>query len=115
MIVTDAKGEDHAYSFPPRTQLMVKHGDRAAAMLDAAVARLADCDWQPAAVEAALLDAATAAGFVNAEGRPQMSKAQGPVRVAVTGRAVGPPLYESLVVLGRGRTLERLRAARDAL
>lgn len=94
---------------------VAKHGDRAAAMLDAAVARLADCDWQPAAVEAALLDAATAARFVNAEGRPQMSKAQGPVRVAVTGRAVGPPLYESLVVLGRGRTLERLRAARDAL
>jgi DNA-directed RNA polymerase subunit beta' len=28
VIVTDAKGEDHAYSFPPRTQLMVKHGDR---------------------------------------------------------------------------------------
>ena len=31
------------------------------------------------------------AGFVNAEGNPQMSKAQGPVRVAVTGRSVGPP------------------------
>jgi DNA-directed RNA polymerase subunit beta' len=28
VIVTDAKGEDHAYSFPPRTQLMIKHGDR---------------------------------------------------------------------------------------
>jgi glutamyl-tRNA synthetase len=94
---------------------VVKHGDRAAAMLDAAAERLADAEWEAAAVEAALLDAATAAGFVNAEGRPQMSKAQGPVRVAVTGRAVGPPLYESLVVLGRERTLERLRAARDAL
>ena len=52
---------------------------------------------------------------MNGEGKPQMSKAQGPVRVAVTGRAVGPPLYESLVVLGRERTLDRLRSARADL
>ena len=28
VIVTDAKGEDQAYTFPPRTQLNVSHGDR---------------------------------------------------------------------------------------
>jgi len=94
---------------------VVKLGDRAAAMLDAAVSGLADCAWERDAVAAALSDAAVAAGFVGAEGKPQMSKAQGPVRVAVTGRSVGPPLYESLVVLGRERTLERLRAARARL
>jgi glutamyl-tRNA synthetase len=33
----------------------------------------------------------------------------------VTGRSVGLPLFESLEVLGRERTLERLRAARDRL
>jgi glutamyl-tRNA synthetase len=33
----------------------------------------------------------------------------------VTGRTVGPPLFESLYLLGRDRTLERLRAARDRL
>lgn len=38
-------------------------------------------------------------------------KVQAPVRVAVTGRTVGPPLWESLVVLGRDRTLDRLRRA----
>ena len=38
-----------------------------------------------------------------------------PIRVAVTGRSVGPPLFESLAVLGRERTLERLRAARRRL
>ena len=43
------------------------------------------------------------------------SKAQAPVRVAVTGRAVGPPLYESLEVLGRDETLRRLRSARDRI
>ena len=41
----------------------------------------------------------------------KLGKAQAPVRVAVTGRSVGPPLFESLEVLGRGETLRRLTAA----
>jgi glutamyl-tRNA synthetase len=94
---------------------VVKLGERAAAMLDAAIAELSECAWERDPIEAALLTASRAAGIVNAEGNPQMSKAQGPVRVAVTGRSVGPPLYESLVVLGRDRTLARLRAARSRL
>ncbi|MGH3472275.1 MAG: glutamate--tRNA ligase [Nocardioidaceae bacterium] len=35
----------------------------------------------------------------------------GPVRVAVTGRRISPPLFESLELLGRKRSLERLTAA----
>jgi glutamyl-tRNA synthetase len=34
------------------------------------------------------------------------------VRVAVSGRTVSPPLYESIELLGRDRTLARLTAAR---
>jgi glutamyl/glutaminyl-tRNA synthetase len=45
----------------------------------------------------------------------KLGKAQAPVRVAVTCRTVGLPLFESLVVLGRERTLARLRAALDRL
>ncbi|HEY0530600.1 MAG TPA: glutamate--tRNA ligase [Actinoplanes sp.] len=45
----------------------------------------------------------------------KLGKTQAPVRVAVTGRSVGLPLFESLEVLGRERTLRRLRAARAAL
>jgi glutamyl-tRNA synthetase len=41
--------------------------------------------------------------------------ADGPVRVAVTGRTVGPPLFESLELLGRDVTLRRLEAARERL
>jgi glutamyl-tRNA synthetase len=41
--------------------------------------------------------------------------ADGPVRVAVTGRTVGPPLFESLELLGREVTLRRLEAARERL
>ena len=37
--------------------------------------------------------------------------AYGPLRVAVTGRTVSPPLFESLELLGRERSLGRLRAA----
>jgi glutamyl-tRNA synthetase len=96
-------------------QKVAKLGERAAGMLDAAIAELSSCDWNAGAIAAALHAAARSAGFVNAEGQTQMSKAQGPVRVAVTGRMVGPPLYESLVVLGRERTLDRLRSARTKL
>ena len=45
----------------------------------------------------------------------KLGKAQAPVRVAVTGRSVGPPLFESLEVMGRGEALRRLRAAADRL
>jgi glutamyl-tRNA synthetase len=44
-----------------------------------------------------------------------LGKAQAPIRVAVTGRTVGPPLFESLEVLGRERTLARIAAARSRL
>jgi len=38
-------------------------------------------------------------------------KAFAPIRVAVCGRTVSPPLYESLELLGRERSLRRLRSA----
>ncbi len=39
----------------------------------------------------------------------------GAVRVAVTGRTISPPLYESLELLGRETTLRRLRSALGSL
>ncbi|MEO7557332.1 MAG: glutamate--tRNA ligase [Acidimicrobiales bacterium] len=89
---------------------------RSVAMLDETIARLVELTtWEADAVEAAVTAAAIAAGFVNAEGGPQLSKAQASVRAATTGRAVGPPLWQSLAALGRDRTLERLRAGRAQL
>jgi glutamyl-tRNA synthetase len=41
----------------------------------------------------------------------KLGKAQALPRVAVTGRSVGPPLFESLEVLGQDETLARLRRA----
>jgi glutamyl-tRNA synthetase len=34
-----------------------------------------------------------------------------PIRVAITGTSVSPGIFESLAVLGRERSLERIRAA----
>ena len=45
----------------------------------------------------------------------KLGKAQAPVRVAVTGRTVGPPLFEALEVLGRDESLRRMRVALDGL
>ncbi len=39
----------------------------------------------------------------------------GVVRVAVTGRTVAPPLFETMAVLGRARTLSRIDRAIDSL
>jgi glutamyl-tRNA synthetase len=38
-----------------------------------------------------------------------------PVRVAISGSTVSPPLFESLEILGKPETLARLRNARALL
>ena len=42
-------------------------------------------------------------------------KAYGPVRVAVSGRRVSPPLFESMEILGKDLTVARLRSLREHL
>jgi glutamyl-tRNA synthetase len=93
----------------------IARDDRAGAMLDAALERLEGAEWSPEAIEEAVRSAGADAGFVNDEGHVQLAKAQAPVRVALTGRRVGPPLWESTAALGRDRTVTRLRAARARL
>jgi glutamyl-tRNA synthetase len=78
-----------------------------AAILDAAAAALEELpEWSTPAIEVALK-----AALVEGLGlKPR--QAFGPVRVAISGRTVSPPLYESMELLGRDRTLGRLAAAR---
>ncbi|URM89495.1 glutamate--tRNA ligase [Streptomyces sp. MRC013] len=76
-----------------------------AALLTTARAKLEAADWSsPESLKDAVLKAGEEHGL-------KLGKAQAPVRVAVTGRTVGLPLFESLEVLGRDRTLARVDAA----
>ncbi len=61
-------------------------------------------DWGLQSIEAAVREAGSEVG---AEG----GKVIHPVRVAVSGRTVGPGLFESIEVLGRDRAVARLRSA----
>ena len=100
-----------------RAQLKDDAGD----VLDAAVAALealpdehagvlgSEGSFTAAAVEAALREA-----LVEGLGlKPKF--AFGPLRTAVSGRRVSPPLFESMEILGKSATLTRLRALRAVL
>ena len=80
----------------------------ALALLAAAIEAYESCEWRAEVLKAAL-------EAVGVERGLKLGKAQAPVRVAVTGRTVGLPLFESIEILGRERTLARLRAALDRL
>jgi glutamyl-tRNA synthetase len=81
----------------------------AAELLDAVTEMFARApSWDAGTLREALTTVAEARGL-------KLGKAQAPVRVAVTGRTVGLPLFESIEVLGRDRTLDRLRSARQRL
>lgn len=95
--------------FTPEPESVAKQlGPDAAPVLDASIAALEGVgDWTAPAIEEALRGA-----LIDGLGlKPR--KAFGPVRVAATGRTVSPPLYESLELLGRDRTLSRLRTSRS--
>ena len=75
------------------------------ALLRTAREKLDAADWTSAeSLKEAVLAAGEAHGL-------KLGKAQAPVRVAVTGRTVGLPLFESLEVLGKEKTLARIDTA----
>lgn len=65
-------------------------------------------EWEAETLKAGLTEVGERHGL-------KLGKAQAPVRVAVTGRSVGLPLFESLEALGRETTLRRLAEARERL
>jgi glutamyl-tRNA synthetase len=95
--------------------------DDAPAVLDAALKVLGDIDdhgtgvlgtgspWNAAGIEEALR-----AAIVDGLGiKPRL--AFGPLRTAVSGARISPPLFESMEILGKTSTLSRLRSLRDSL
>jgi glutamyl-tRNA synthetase len=74
------------------------------AVLTAAIAALEELpDWEKTEIETALR-AAVVDGLAI---KPRF--AFGPLRVALSGRRVSPPLFESMALMGREATLERLQ------
>jgi glutamyl-tRNA synthetase len=73
-------------------------------ILAAAAKRYADerLDWLAPSIQEATVAAGAEVGVEKAR------EAQAPIRLAVTGRSVGPPLWESLEVLGRDHTVGRI-------
>lgn len=98
---------DDEYALDPKAAAK-ELGPDSVAVLDAAVGALeAITDWTTAQIENALKSALIDGLAL----KPR--KAFGPIRVAATGTTISPPLFESLELLGRDRSLGRLRAARE--
>ncbi|MEV0106201.1 glutamate--tRNA ligase [Nocardia sp. NPDC050799] len=83
-------------------------GPDAVPVLDAAISALEPLTaWTASEIE----DALKVALIDGMELKPR--KAFAPVRVSVTGSHISPPLYESMELLGRELTMQRLRAGRE--
>ncbi|CAN5429733.1 glutamate--tRNA ligase [soil metagenome] len=96
---------DADYTLDPKAAAK-ELGPDAAPVLEAAVAALdALPEWTTENIESALKSAL----IETLELKPR--KAFGPIRVAATGSTVSPPLFESLQLLGRERSIVRLREA----
>jgi glutamyl-tRNA synthetase len=91
-------------------KVMEGDADGARSVLEAAIALFGDDEvaWEHEALHARTEALAEERGA-------KLGKFQAPIRVAVTGRRVGPPLFESLELLGREETLVRLQRALDRL
>ena len=81
-------------------------------MLDAAIAALSavdEADWKTDFLHETLNKALIEDGGY----KPRL--AFGPVRVAMSGRRVSPPLFESMEIVGKEIAVARLRGLREHL
>jgi glutamyl-tRNA synthetase len=96
------------YAFDPEAKQKTLSPAHAADRLQELAGAFASTDpWDVAAIEACLKTTASRLGIKTGE-------LVHPTRVAVSGRAVGPSLYHMLEVLGRDRTVARMRHTADS-
>jgi glutamyl-tRNA synthetase len=73
-------------------------------VLELALDAFATVEWHADALHQTTLQLGESLGLA-------LRKSQAPIRCAITGTTVGPPLFESMELLGREAVLERLRGA----
>ncbi len=95
--------------YDPRSWKKVMSKPGVDAVLTGAIAALSRVeDWRTESVEQTLRDLIAELGISAGKGFQ-------PVRVAVTGSSISPPLFESLAALGRKKALQRLTDARSRI
>ncbi len=98
--------DDAAFKIDPASWEKVVATERVGEIYDAVMAHLEHCEWT--AEGADLRPALEPLFFINV-------KVMNEIYTAVEGRRAGLPLFESIVLLGRDRVLQRIRAARERL
>jgi glutamyl-tRNA synthetase len=82
----------------------IRNDEVAQQMLRSSIERFTSVPWDTDSLHEATLTLGEALGL-------PLRKAQAPLRCAVTGSTIGPPLFESLVLLGRDLVINRFRSA----
>jgi glutamyl-tRNA synthetase len=102
------------FLFRADAEIVIDPPARLAPESDAALAAAAEALIALETFDHAAIEAALRGALVEGLGlKPKF--AFGPVRVAITGRRISPPLFESIELLGRQSALARIEAARASL
>ena len=100
--------DDDALVIDPASWAKAVATERFAELLDAAIERLASCEWTVEAIGTELRAAIEALGL-------KPGKLMHVFYTAIEGRSAGLPLFDGIHLLGRESTLRRLRLARERL
>jgi glutamyl-tRNA synthetase len=99
--------DETAFSIDSASWERLEKAERAGEILDSVIEHVEACPWERSE------DLDIRPVFEKLGIKPR--KAMHVIYTAVEGRAAGLPLFDSMYLLGRERTLRRLRAARDRL
>ncbi len=94
---------DDAFEYDPKAvkKVLAKGDGDGYAMLADLRTKLSACDWTEDALQSLIED-------VCAEKSIGMGKVAQPIRVAVTGSTVSPAIYDTLMILGKEKTIARI-------
>ena len=96
-------GGDDAYEYDQKAveKVLLKNDAAGLAVLADIRPELAECEWTAAALESWLT------GYCE-QNQLGMGKVAQPIRVAVTGTTISPPIFETLMILGQAKTVARI-------